>query len=139
MEADLDWLRTQVQQLLADALAAEQDHAAQIRRRDVQHADDIERRDRAHADRAARRDLRHAAELRSHDADHAREIAQLREAIETRDVIGQAKGVIMVTMGCTADEAFELLRAQSQAENLKLVDIAAEVARRAARRSGRAG
>jgi AmiR/NasT family two-component response regulator len=54
--------------------------------------------------------------------------ALLAEATETRDTIGQAKGVIMVTMGCTADEAFRLLKAQSQHENRKLVEVAAEIA-----------
>jgi AmiR/NasT family two-component response regulator len=61
----------------------------------------------------------------------------LRKALESRDVIGQAKGIIMATMQCTADEAFVLLKRQSQAENVKVVDIAAELADRTARRAHR--
>lgn len=57
----------------------------------------------------------------------------LQTALGTRDVIGQAKGVIMDTMGCGPDEAFAILVKQSQSENRKLVEIAAEIARRASR------
>jgi AmiR/NasT family two-component response regulator len=37
-------------------------------------------------------------------------------------------------MGCTADEAFVLLKKQSQAENRKLTEIAADIVARAQRR-----
>lgn len=53
---------------------------------------------------------------------------QLREAIESRDIIGQAKGILMARENCTADEAFEILRRASQRENLKLREVAARVA-----------
>jgi anti-anti-sigma regulatory factor len=49
---------------------------------------------------------------------------QLRRAIDTRDVIGQAKGILMNRQHITADEAFALLRRTSQDLNVKLVDIA---------------
>jgi AmiR/NasT family two-component response regulator len=62
-----------------------------------------------------------------------RDMTNLRLALESRDLIGQAKGVIMVTMRCSPDRAFELLVAQSQAENRKLVEVAAEIASRASR------
>lgn len=68
----------------------------------------------------------HASEL----ADLQR--AQLRQAIDTRDVIGQAKGILMNRQGITADEAFELLRRTSQDLNMKLVDVARALAARAA-------
>ena len=45
----------------------------------------------------------------------------------TRDLIGQAKGIIMASLGCSPDHAFELLVKQSQAENRKLIDIAAGI------------
>jgi GAF domain-containing protein len=51
----------------------------------------------------------------------------LARAMESRAVIEQAKGVIIATTGVSAEEAFELLRAQSQAENRKLREIAAEI------------
>lgn len=55
---------------------------------------------------------------------------QLSEAMANRAVIEQAKGVLMATTGIDADGAFELLRAQSQAENRKLRDIARELVER---------
>lgn len=50
--------------------------------------------------------------------------AQLQKAIDTRDVIGQAKGILMQRRGCTAEEAFDLLRHTSQDLNVKLADLA---------------
>ena len=41
-------------------------------------------------------------------------------------MIGQAKGIIIASIGCTSDEAFDLLKEQSQTENRKLRDVAAE-------------
>ncbi|MFJ7219202.1 ANTAR domain-containing protein [Amycolatopsis sp. NPDC098790] len=49
----------------------------------------------------------------------------LRRAVESRDVIGQAKGILMARQGLTADAAFALLRRTSQELNVKLADIAA--------------
>ena len=43
------------------------------------------------------------------------------------NVIGQAKGVLMVAMRCTADEAFAVMVRQSQHENRKVVDVAAKM------------
>jgi GAF domain-containing protein len=54
----------------------------------------------------------------------------LQTAMESRAVIEQAKGIIMATAGCSADDAFKILRDQSQAENIKLRDVAAELVRR---------
>jgi AmiR/NasT family two-component response regulator len=48
----------------------------------------------------------------------------LQKAIESRDVIGQAKGIIMARRGVSADEAFDLLRRTSQDLNVKLADLA---------------
>jgi GAF domain-containing protein len=53
---------------------------------------------------------------------------QLEEALASRAEIEQAKGIIMATMRCSADEAFQVLVGQSQAENRKLRDVAAELA-----------
>ncbi|MEC3977107.1 GAF and ANTAR domain-containing protein [Amycolatopsis sp. H20-H5] len=49
---------------------------------------------------------------------------QLRQAIDTRDVIGQAKGILMNRRKITADEAFDVLRRTSQDLNVKLADLA---------------
>jgi GAF domain-containing protein len=53
---------------------------------------------------------------------------QLEEALKTRDVIGQAKGVLMATMKITDDQAFDILRTASQRRNVKLRLLAEEVA-----------
>jgi GAF domain-containing protein len=51
----------------------------------------------------------------------------LREALESRDVIGQAKGILMARRKCTPDAAFEALRKVSQHRNIKLRQIAEQV------------
>jgi AmiR/NasT family two-component response regulator len=52
------------------------------------------------------------------------EIVQLRRALATRDVIGQAKGVLMERHGLTSDQAFRRLVEMSQRSNAKLADVA---------------
>ncbi len=52
---------------------------------------------------------------------------QLRIALLTRERIGEAKGIMMTLHGVTSDEAFTLLRRQSQRTNRKLRDIAQDV------------
>jgi GAF domain-containing protein len=51
----------------------------------------------------------------------------LRHAMASRAVIEQAKGVIMASMGVDADEAFEILRQQSQETNEKLREVAVTI------------
>ena len=51
----------------------------------------------------------------------------LEEALLSRDIIGQAKGVLMERLHMTPDQAFEELRTVSQRQNRKVRDIAAEV------------
>ncbi len=58
--------------------------------------------------------------------------AQLLEALESRDVIGQAKGIVMVRERCSPEEAFDVLRQVSQRTHRKLRDVAQEVADAAA-------
>jgi hypothetical protein len=60
------------------------------------------------------------------------ERAQLRQALQTRDVIGQAKGILMERRGISADEAFEVLRDASQALNVKLARVALTLVERRA-------
>lgn len=50
--------------------------------------------------------------------------AQLREALDTRDVIGQAKGILMQRRKISSDEAFDVLRSASQSLNVKLTEVA---------------
>jgi hypothetical protein len=49
-------------------------------------------------------------------------------ALASRDVIGQAKGILMASHGVDANEAFDLLRRASQRQHAKLRDVAARVA-----------
>jgi GAF domain-containing protein len=56
--------------------------------------------------------------------------AHLRRALESRDVIGQAKGILMHRQGISAEEAFEILRRTSQDLNVKLVKLAETLTRR---------
>lgn len=49
---------------------------------------------------------------------------QLNEALESRDLIGQAKGILMEREGITDAEAFDMLKTISQNANVKLRDIA---------------
>jgi GAF domain-containing protein len=56
---------------------------------------------------------------------HAQDLVEnLRAALESRDIIGQAKGIIMERERCTADAAFEVLRSVSQQRNIKLRELA---------------
>jgi hypothetical protein len=58
----------------------------------------------------------------------ATNLSQLRAALDSRDVIGQAKGILMARRHLTADQAFDLLRRTSQRLNMKLRDVAARIA-----------
>ncbi|WP_103350745.1 ANTAR domain-containing protein [Amycolatopsis sp. CA-128772] len=61
------------------------------------------------------------------DVDPAAENEQLREALSSRAVIEQAKGMVMLVRGCSAREAFAVLVAVSQQSNVKLRDVATVV------------
>jgi hypothetical protein len=92
--------------------------------------------DSASADRLRSFATRAAFLLLNHQAYwDARSLGEnLATAMRSRAEIEQAKGIIMAATGCTPDEAFDELRVQSQAENVKLRDIAAEVVGRVQRR-----
>jgi GAF domain-containing protein len=51
----------------------------------------------------------------------------LTQALQSRDVIGQAKGILMSRYRLSAEAAFELLRRVSQDRNIKLRELAAQV------------
>jgi GAF domain-containing protein len=52
---------------------------------------------------------------------------QLRAGMNSRDLIGQAKGILMERFRLTALQAFDVLSRVSQELNRKLVDVAAEL------------
>jgi GAF domain-containing protein len=57
---------------------------------------------------------------------------QLREAMDSRAVIEQAKGVVIAQRGVGADEAFKILSRASQTSNRKLRDVAHDLVNAAA-------
>ena len=60
------------------------------------------------------------------DARH--EIEHLRRALVTRTVIGEAIGILMERRRITADEAFDELKSASQRTNVKLAQVAEDLA-----------
>ena len=69
--------------------------------------------------------------------------ARLEARLETMPVIEQAKGIVMAQTGCTAEQAFDMLRRASQRSNIKVRDLAEDIVGRAAaagpNRGARAG
>ena len=63
---------------------------------------------------------------RSHE-DEERRTANFQAALATREMIGQAQGILMERERITAAEAFDILRRASQHLNVKLRDIAQNV------------
>lgn len=59
--------------------------------------------------------------------DTARREDQFRSALASRDIIGQAKGMLMARFDIDAVQAFELLKRLSQESNIRLADIAAKL------------
>jgi hypothetical protein len=57
----------------------------------------------------------------------ARRDEQFKKALASRDVIGQAKGMLMERYGVSAIQAFDLLRKLSQDSNTPLIQIAADL------------
>ncbi len=55
------------------------------------------------------------------------EVEGLQEAMKTRAAIEQAKGMLMVLHGISAERAFEVMVEQSQSRNIRVAAIAAEV------------
>jgi hypothetical protein len=74
----------------------------------------------------ALRAVEEARDLRRQQALLA-EIEQLRRAVETRDTIGQAKGMLMERFNIDADGAFHLLARLSQDTNTRLEAIARQL------------
>lgn len=58
----------------------------------------------------------------------AQKIEQLNRAVDSRDLIGQAKGILMERYKINADQAFTVLVRVSQQNNRKLRDLAQELA-----------
>ena len=67
--------------------------------------------------------LQHRVGLQAHLVNE-----QLNEALNSRIVIEQAKGVIAERAGVDTDDAFQRLRRYSRSNNLRLADVARDVA-----------
>ena len=66
----------------------------------------------------------------------ARELVdQLQQAIAARPIVDQAIGLVRARTGVTSDEALARLRALSQQQNVKVVEIARHVVDDAVRRA----
>jgi PAS domain S-box-containing protein len=74
-----------------------------------------------------------AAESAHSDSMALRLAEQMRQAMETRAVIEQAKGMLIAAHGCTPDQAFQMLSESSQRTNRKLRDIATSMVEGATR------
>jgi AmiR/NasT family two-component response regulator len=61
---------------------------------------------------------------------------QLKDAIKTREIIGEAKGILIAQEGVSEDEAFDMLKRVSQNQNVKLRDISQKVVDEAVKKSG---
>ncbi len=59
--------------------------------------------------------------------DAARGSEQLWRAIDARNLVGQAQGILMERFGVDAEQAFAVLRRYSQDNNLRLHDVAAKL------------
>jgi GAF domain-containing protein len=57
----------------------------------------------------------------------AHQRARMEQALHNRDLIGQAKGILMHARGISADAAFRVLGDTSQRTNRKLLDVAARL------------
>jgi len=77
-------------------------------------------RQRVSADRAGREVLHESA------------FARLAARLDSQPVIEQAKGILIARVGCTPDEAFDMLRTASQRRNVRVRDIASDIVARAA-------
>jgi hypothetical protein len=76
-------------------------------------------------------DLAVLRELFAHQSalalDYAREVSNLKQAIESRQLIGQAVGMVMERYGMDEARSFALLSRLSQEQNVKLRDLARQM------------
>jgi transcriptional regulator with GAF, ATPase, and Fis domain len=76
------------------------------------------------------------ATVATNAAAHSEDAATLRRGLASNRAIGKAIGMLMVQNDVSEHDAFDMLRRTSQDTNIKVADIAAEVARRHASGNG---
>jgi ANTAR domain len=59
--------------------------------------------------------------------DSRRTALQLLDAAESRELVDQAKGMLMHALGCSATEALKRMRQVSQQQHIKVTDVAARI------------
>jgi hypothetical protein len=120
-------LRDEVSRLLAAGVQSDADHAIATADADERHRVEVdELHDTAAATSAAHQV--HDAKM-AHDRDSDSDYFEL--SLQSRDLVGQAKGVLIVAMPCTGEAALQLLLEKSRADNRTLTEIAAEIVARA--------
>jgi AmiR/NasT family two-component response regulator len=62
---------------------------------------------------------------------HDSAFARLAARLDSQPIIEQAKGILIAQVGCTPDEAFDMLRAASQRMNVRVRDLADDIVSRA--------
>ena len=60
----------------------------------------------------------------AHFNELADEVVNLKQALVSRATIDQAKGILMATHNCTAEQAFDILRQLSNDTNVRLAEVA---------------
>ena len=65
-----------------------------------------------------------ALDLAGERADDLLRVANLQEALRTRELIGQAQGILIERERITSDQAFDVLRRASQHLNIKVREVA---------------
>lgn len=68
----------------------------------------------------------------------AQQLDHLKRGMDTRDLIGEAKGILRERLGVTGEQAFGLLVRASQTRNRKLSEITAEIVAGSSSRQGAA-
>lgn len=63
----------------------------------------------------------------SHYGESQRTALQLVDAARSRELVDQAKGMLMHALGCSADDALKRLRQMSQKHNIKVTDVAERI------------
>ena len=56
-----------------------------------------------------------------------RTVLQLRDAVSSRALVDQAKGILMHALGCTADQALDRMRGIAQARQVKVTEVAQRI------------
>ena len=56
-----------------------------------------------------------------------RTVLQLQDAVNSRALVDQAKGILMHALGCSAEEALQRMRGISQTRNIKVTEVAQRI------------